>query len=402
MKLMADTTDIGGSFSQIGGSSGVVPPSSVTPTTTLKNTGFSSQDSLSASELSASLALMWTMNAQTPVLSPPSESHNISATSGVSASGILSMAGKFHEIVMNVLDSWNDSIKKQAEEARQSEKSPSRLAKLDTERRNRLGLIQTVKNYADQLKVDHNQAMLGSLTSALVITGAFIGIAATNTVNVASTLLVAVTPQINFAVDYSKQAVSGIGDDFRAQLGLLGAWAMGTMMHYSTVDILADKINGKPVDERVLADKYATKVLQLINSNQLNQFISGMLANKTDDKGQPLTDERREQLSAILKLVLLSSALAAVYKSKTGKITAQEFLDLVNGKMRPEDGVEKQLVSALADQMKLMLPDEKAKILNALSDYMDSDPKLKSFLDVGKTFDDINETLTLSPGITKT
>jgi hypothetical protein len=397
---MADTSDIGGSFSQIGGSSGIIPQGPVTTTTGPKITGFSSQDSLSASELAASLTLMWTMNAQTPVLSPPSEVNKIQSTDGYS--GILSLTGKFHEIAMNVLDSWNDSIKKQAEEAKQAEKSPSHLAKLDNERRNRLGLIQTVKTYADQLKLDHNQAMLGSLTSALVITGAFVGVAASSVVNVASTLLVAVTPQINFAVDYSKQAVSGIGDDFRAQLGLLGAWAMGTLIHYSTVETLADKIDGKSVDEKVLADKYATKVLQLINSNQLNQFISGMLANRTDDKGQPISEERREQLSAILKLVLLSSALAAVYKSKTGKITDQEFLDLATGKMKPEDGVEQQLVSAIKEQLEAMLPDEKSKVLDALATYMDSDPKLKSFLDVGKTFDSVNETLTVSPGITKT
>ncbi len=403
---MADTTDIGGSFSQVGGPSQIVPSGSVTSTNAPKKTGYSNKDSISAADLAASLVMMWTINAENPVLSAPVD-RKVGSTGSIDGfSAVMNLSNKYHEICMEILDSWSASIKKVDEEAKQAEKSPANRAKIEVERSRRLGLVESVKSYADQLKLDKNDSMLGSVTSALVITGAFIGAAAGAVVDVASTTLVGVTPQINFAVDFTTRGLSAIGDDFRAQLGLIGAWAMGTLINNSTLETVAGK-GDKPINEKMLAEKYASKILKLLNSDQLNNFIMAMLINKTE-KGQPLSENRKIQLSSALKTILLASALAAIYKSLTGRITAQEFLGLISrdpadpNKMKPQDGLEAQLVASIHVQLDAMDPVDRAKLLDALATYMDTDRQLTAFFDVGKVFDSINETLTASPDTFKT
>lgn len=388
---MADTSDIGGSFGQISGSQGVTPTGPISPSQGPKKTGFSSQDSMSTADIAAALAMMWTMNAESPVLVPPSEGSNkVGAVDGYAF--VMSMCSKYHEICMHVLDAWAENIKAQVEAAKQLEKSPSHVAKVERERAIRLGLVQNVKDYAEQLKIDKNDGMLQSVASALVITGAFTGLLVKSVVDVASTPLVGITPQIDFSVNFASQALAPIAEDFRAQLGLIGAWAMGTMATYSILEATGEK-PGKQIDDKTLANKYASKIISLLNSDQLNNFIMALLVNRTEN-GQPLSNERKAELSAVLKLILLASALAAIYKSKTGKITGEEFLELSDGtSMKPEEGIEAQLVQAIKMQFKDMDEDTKTKVLNALARYMDTDPKLAKLFNVGTTFDNVNENL---------
>lgn len=397
--------DISGSFNtQISGPNGTTPAGPAPTTSAPKKTGFSNKDSISAAELAASLSMMMGLNAQTPMIPPPSD-NNVQSVGSSSANSafILRMGDQYYKTCTNILDAWSKSLDQQAEETRAAEKSPAKLAKAEALKKENLGLLDSVRGYADQLRSDNNTQALGTLTSSLMTVGAFIGVATLGVLDASSKMISAVTPQVNFAVSLVTQATSSLAEDFRAQLGLIGALSMGTIINYSTVETIYEKLSGKSVDERVLAEKFGLKTIQLINSNQLNLFIEGMLANKTEN-GKPLTTERKEELAAALKLIMLASALAAVYKAKTGKITDQEFLDLAlaRGNMKPEGEIEKQLVSLIKDQIALMSPTEKFKILNALGSYMDSDPKLKSLFDVGNAFDDVNETLSIGPEISKT
>lgn len=393
--------DIGGSYSQIAGGSSVQPVTGPTSTAGPKaKIGFSSQDSISASELAA-LAMMLTSNAQYPILFPPADPNNVGSIGSVqNGSSIVQLSNQYHKACMSVLDSWSESIQKQADAAKAFEKSPAHLAKIDATRKDNLRLLDSVKDYADQMKTDGQTQGLGALTGALMITGAFLGVIATGIVVASTKFIESVSPQVNFAVNLATQATANLSDDFRAQLGLIGAWAMGSLMNFSTIETIADKQSGKAVDDKLLAEKYGLKTMELINSNQLNLFIEGMLANRTEN-GKPITEERKSELSAVLKLIMLGSALAAIYKSKTGKITGQEFSDLINGKMKPDGDLEKQIVATIKDLIEQLNPSEKDKVLYALADYMESDPKLKNFFDVGNTFDDVNETLAQGPDVSK-
>lgn len=369
-----------GSFGQVNGPSSVSSTNSTSSSKNVKKTGYSSIDSISASDIEA-MAMMWKMNV--PALVPPDYY-------------IASAKLKISEIATKILDSWVKSLEKQSIERKERESSPSYLAKMEQERSNRLGLIKNMRDYIKELQKEGNESMIGTITHALVITGTYTGIASVN--DVVSTPLVSVTPQINFATTFATESLKSIPNDFRAQLGLVAAWGIGTLLNYSTVETLVEKPVGKPFDERILADKYATKILALLGTPELNNFIMAMLVNKTE-KGAPLTDGRKLELSSILKVVLLASALASVYKSKTGKVTDQEFLDLISGKMKPEKGIESDLVKAIQNQLsEVKNPDEKLRILEALAEYMDKDPKLEALFDVGATFDNVNHALqNLSP-----
>jgi len=389
-----DPSDIGGSPAHIGGPT-IVTTETFNGTSAPAKIGFSNKDSLSASEIEAALSMMWTIYAQNPTLPPPVEFNKLSSIDG----GILGLSAQYHKIIMNVLDSWSENIKKIAATSAEIEKGPQHQLKIEHERKLRLGIVDGVKNYADQVKSSREDGLLGSLASALVLTGAFIG--SVTVVDVSSTLMVGVTPQIDAVVGFANHALSPLSETFAAQLGLIGAWAMGTMISYTTLESVVDKQSGKTVDEKTLAEKYAGKALRMIVSPEFERFISGMLEPRTE-KGEPLSEERQNQLAAVLKMVLLSSALAAVYMSKTEHITGDEFLALAKGTMKPEKGVETELVNAIKDLLDAMLPSEKVKILDALASYMDTHPKFSSFLNVGKTFDSVNEELTLPPDAVKT
>jgi len=390
---MSNTSDIGP------GSAGVNPNSSIyevsapsTDTRPVKQaTGFSSQDTISTAQAAELLAGLM-INAHIPALQPPSDSNLSSSLSGQIIDGgsfLLATAKRYQDICTSVTTAWVAQIQKEAKEYNREINDPVNLAKKEDDRASRLGLSDSVQGAVASMQQNHDVDTLSFVTSSLLVSAT--GVAVTvGVVDVASTSMVAVTPQINQVNSLWSQASAAIPNSMRAELGMIGAWAMGAAFANTFVENVAKssvKGGGAP-DQKSAAKTYAEGVLQLAGSNQLNNAIMALLTAKTE-KNQPLTPERKAQMAATVKVILLASALAATYKASTGWITGQEFRDLLSGKMTPKTPLETQLVNALNTQLAQMDLAEKDKVVGSLSRWINTNPDMDELLDAGKSYDSV-------------
>lgn len=387
---MPDATDIGGGFSQVGGSGGVLPPVSTGDTPAVQQSvGFTNQDTISNASIDAALMMQFVTTAQYPILIAPSDQN----VNGVSASDlvVLKTATKFQEIASAVLDAWSESIKKLAEEQQRRETDPDHIAKLNEERDRRLGLVDHLKSYVSAYQSDiqkdnnNNIDTLSFVTSSLVITGLGVGIGA-GVVDVVSTSQVAVTPQVESLGALASQTVGMFPGDARAELGLIGTLMMTGAFYAANADQIADKQGGKVVDQMTLATNYANKILNLVGSDQLESMIRGVLGDRYDPSS-----------SAMVKVVMLASSLAALYKADAQWITGQELTDLIKGNMTPANKLEQQVVQSILEELSKMSDTQQNTVLAALGRYMDSNPKFESFFDIGNMLDNVAENITAPP-----
>ncbi len=378
---MPDATDIGGGFSQVGGTGGVFPTISTGDTPATQSVGFTSQDTISNASIDAAAMMQFMTTAQYPILMIPS--------TDVSADRIvLEASAKYHEIASAVLDAWSDSIKKLADDRIKQEKDPDYIAKLKDETDERLGLLDHLKNhisaYQKDIQFDNNNNVdtLSFVTSSLIITAAGIGVGV-GVVDVASTSQVAVTPQIDSLGALATQTVGMFPGDMRAELGLIGTLMMTGAFYAANADQIADKQAGKPVDQMTLASRYANKILNLVGSDQLESMIKDVLGDRYDASS-----------SAMVKVVMLTSSLAALYKADAQWITGQELTDLIKGNMAPANKLEQQVVQSILAELSKMSDDQQNTVLTALGRYMDSNPKFESFFDIGNMLDQVAGNIT--------
>lgn len=383
---MPDATDIGGGFSQVGGP-GSITPDAYVGAVPAQSVGFTDHDTISSASIDAAMMMQFVSSAQYPILvMPSSDQGNVGSISPELV--VLRASAKFHEIATAVLDAWSESIKKMADERLKKEKDPDTIAKINDERQQRLGLVEGFKTfYAKEVERDNNNNIdtLSFVTSSIVLTGAGAVIGA-GVVDVASTSMVAVTPQVESLGSLAAQTVGMFPGDSRAELGLLGALMMNGAFYAANADQIADKQGGKVVDDKTLAANYASKILKLVNGDQLESMIRGVLGDRYDASN-----------SAMVKCVMLSSALAAMYKAEAKWITGQEFTDLVKGNMEPKSALEAQLVQTMLAELSKMGPQQQETVLAALGRYMDSNPKFESFFDIGKMLDKVAENIEAPP-----
>lgn len=141
-------------------------------------------------------------------------------------------------------------------------------------------------------------------------------------------------------------------------------------------------------------------MLKLVASPSFSQFVRGSLVDKLNG-ADTLTDARKDELASILKAVLLSSALATHYKIEAGKNTSQEFLSMIRGDRNlgdivfPDTDVRAKLIKAIQTQLdNLSDPAERSRVLEAIGEYMDTDPSTDKLLEPQSVFQDL---LTTTP-----
>lgn len=101
-----------------------------------------------------------------------------------------------------------------------------------------------------------------------------------------------------------------------------------------------------------------------------------------------MDEKREEQLIAIVKIILLATAAAALYKAETGWITPQELYDLLDGKINLPPGDRRvTLINAFKAQLALLDPPEQQKIIDILMTYIESNPEVTHMTQPSKVFE---------------
>ncbi|EFB40486.1 MULTISPECIES: hypothetical protein [Parachlamydia] len=353
---------------------------------------------------------------------------------------------KNHEIITNMLDSWIENQKKLEKEYNDKINSPAyqewiKLQSADyhaaiqrsTEEQTQLAVMATPEyqmwvlsqmspaqlqapeaafNRDQALKVgvinglDNYMASSPSVDSEQALSGAFV---ASSAILGASLLATPVTPELTTdPISYNPiqdqwQYVSPlVPSNMAAELGLIGGLFAAGVMYRATLNTISDNAGGggsKPLNLD-FAQKYSEQMLKLVASPSFSQFVRGSLVDKLNG-ADTLTDARKDELASILKAVLLSSALATHYKIEAGKNTSQEFLSMIRGDRNlgdivfPDTDVRAKLIKAIQTQLdNLSDPAERSRVLEAIGEYMDTDPSTDKLLEPQSVFQDL---LTTTP-----
>jgi hypothetical protein len=185
-----------------------------------------------------------------------------------------------------------------------------------------------------------------------------------------------------------QSAATIIPADPRIELGWIAA-LMGAGLITQTMSdgVFSFKPGTKPNQmDMAEARVFAKNVIALVQNPEINLFIQTMLIQQMDN-GQKISEERKTQLTNMVKIVLISMAMALVYRTETGGITAQELEGMRNGSMVFEKGdVRGTLAGLLNDYLTGLDSKERQLVKSAVFDYLESKPPLDHLLQPGRVF----------------
>ncbi|MBS4167399.1 hypothetical protein [Parachlamydia sp. AcF125] len=277
-------------------------------------------------------------------------------------------------------------------------------AAFDRDQSLKVGIINGLNNYVDNpTAVDPEQALSAAFVASTAVLGASL---------IASPVTEMTTDPVSYnPIQEQWKFISPlVPSNMAAELGLIGGLFAGGVMYRAALTTISEHAgggNGKPL-KLDFAQKYAEQMLTLAASPSFNQFIHASLINKVEG-ADLLTDARKDELSSIVKTVLLSSALATYYKIETGKNSSQEFLSMIRGNSNagdivfPETDIRSKLIAAIRTQLdSLGDPTEKSRVLEAIGEYMDTDPSTDKLLEPQSVFEDLLTTTPYADRLSKT
>lgn len=162
------------------------------------------------------------------------------------------------------------------------------------------------------------------------------------------------------------------------------------IIYYSAIEGAISNIKEKqPAVNLKTAENFAQDIRKLVNDPvRIQSMIVTHLHESTS-----LPAERREELVAMIKLILTMTALSLIYIVEAGKITPEEMLGMLNGEIPiPDDNIKYKLIEMIRVQLQSFLPGEKAKILESFFEYLDGKPNLENMLDPGKVLHEVLQT----------
>lgn len=276
---------------------------------------------------------------------------------------------QLHKIILNMLDAWvtsNQEIAEQNKEAarkRETIESAKRAYEIQQDRTQ-----------------DSSEKFMIAFTMGVILAGS--ALAQGLAVNPTTNIVVA-----NPVVSMSNTAIPPVFGDIRTQLGLInGIFATGVM--YGSAAEVAAKATGKggKLAGPDFAIAYGKNIQEMVKSNGFTSYLTSIVAHEGQKIGQ--TQEQITQLVSMMKMVLLSSAMALIYQSTAGKMTSIEYASMIKGtlKYKENDTVLQQLAEDASSELKLLSPHHKETILAALLDFFDTNPSMEVLENPGKVF----------------
>lgn len=327
------------------------------------------------------------LNAQTPVLIPPT---SFSAGDQASISGIqaaFAVDQSTHAIITSMLDNWLISIQKSYDEAKISDQK--KRIETDEIQRRLVNLSEINSQYrSSEIQASASDSELSAVAAGIMITG----IAIAPVMIPDPTGVVSIKP----IQDMAAQTIQPLATDLSM---LIPVFCMGYMFQSVREVMAAPPKNGGEIKNLAFANQFADNMLNLMASGSFKSFLTALITSSIA-KGEPVDPQRMTQLMATIKFVLLASALALVYIAEAGRMTSTEFRSMLNGDVDlPEDSKLNRLLEALRgvpgneeDQGLLgqMDPEEAESMLSALDAFFNDNPTLDTLSDPSKVFQNLN------------
>jgi hypothetical protein len=264
-------------------------------------------------------------------------------------------------------------------------------------------LASAAENYVNRVNSGNSDAIerLPFMAASIVIGATFIGEA----FSAADFSRVTAIDATSFE-KMTEQAAAAINPAIQADVSLIAALFMTQLINQTTLDNIAG--GNKTQGDRNLkfAKKYIDNVLDLVagkkvvvdgveirmgGNQELDRWLRAMVINKIPGS-DAMKEARKDELVAVVKIVLLASALAIYYKIETGKITGKEFGDMVSQELTfPEGDPRIELIGYMRQYLAKLPVGESGKLMEALSDYMDQDPDVEGMLKPDRVFAGLEE-----------
>lgn len=317
------------------------------------------------------------LNAQTPVLIPPS---SFSAADQASISGIqaaFAVDQSKHAIITSMLDNWLITIQKSYDEAKVSDQK--KRIETDEIQRRLVNLSEINSQYkASEVEASAKDPGFSAVTLGIIITGAAI----TQVMMPDPSGVVSIKP----VQDMAMQTIQQIAPDLTM---VIPVFCMGILYTTAAQVVSQPSTNGEKKDF-AFAKKYAENMLGLIGSASFNNFLTALVTVNIA-KGTPVNEQRMDQLIATLKFILLSSSLALVYIAEAGKMTSIEFRAMLNGDVTlPEGDIRNELLEEMRGHLAMMDPAEAENILASLDSFFDDNQTLETLSSPSKVFQNLN------------
>lgn len=296
----------------------------------------------------------------------------IDPASGTSTANI----GALSNIVTAMAGNWVDNVQSIKKDIKIERSSP---------------LAQSLADFNGKIKSGEGSNDVAAVTSMLIIAATFIGVAAGSAV--------ASTSEVSFNViqDAVSQVIPLLPGNMAAELGLIGAlFATGAMYQAAWMTIAQGgksqagngSINAK------FARNYADRTIATVTGQTFNDFVKSTIISKMKESGETMSDERKDQIIAMIKVTLLFNALALMTKVEVGHLTVEELAAMILGKITFKQKDQRTtLVSLIKDSLTKLVRNERERLVGALLAYYNSNPKLESLADPVKAFEGIFENL---------
>jgi hypothetical protein len=319
------------------------------------------------------LVIQYLLSAQFPVLVPPAQiaetSNGDNKVGAVSSSSIqYQVEDATHKIITAMLDSWIINLQKNADESKRADEK------------------KTIEKMAvSYQEIKHQQAIAPNEIFPIFAIGMIImGTGITQALLPDPTVG---TVQMNPIVSMYNQTIPHVMTDMQAQMSMIGAiFAVG--VQYFTVAQLASSESGKAGKEAQkdlnFAKGYAENMIGLISSAPFNSYLMAIVSQSIPGD-KTLAPQKALDLVTMLKIILLSSALALLYQAKAGKMTSTEFAGMLSGNIQfAPDDMHGKLIVQIKAHLALLSPKDQEKILTSLLEYFDTSPNLDTLADPSK------------------
>lgn len=321
------------------------------------------------------LVIQYILSAQFPVLAPPQlvgQTNNSNAVEGaISASVAVKMQETQHDVITKMLDAWLASIKQIAEDNKRADEK--RVI-------DKMAVAHEVYKKQEAIQPNDNFPIFAV---GLIIAGT--GIQATMIPD-----QVIGNVQFNPVVNMYNKVAMPVISDMSVQLGIIGSIFAAGIQYFTIAQLASGAADGKATKKDLaFAKGYAENMLALVGTPHFNSYLTAIVAQSVP-KDTTTSPQRSIELVAMLKVILLSSALAMVYKAEAGKMTGTEFAGMLSGNIKFEAGdVRASLITQIKTNLKLLSPKDQEKFLLTLLEYFDGDPSIDTLADPSKVFSGI-------------
>ncbi|MFV0341074.1 MAG: hypothetical protein ACK5MA_10705 [Parachlamydiaceae bacterium] len=331
-------------------------------------------DQLTPSEQAYIITIL--LNAQTPLLVPPDSfqaNENNMAISNIRA--MYSLDTTKNNAISSMLDNWLTSIQQQAQASREADQRQN-IERREIQRE--IVQLQVMKdNYFQQIE-NESAAAVSAFALGMIITGAGI----TQMMLPDPSSIVSFTPIQEIAASTIQPIVPDLSM-------LIPVFCLGIMYTTAAQVISQPSSMGEEIDQ-AYAQQYAENMLALVGSNSFGAFLNNMITASIA-KGTPVSEQRMSQLASVVRLVLLSTALALVYVAEAGKMTSIEFRAMLNGEIElPNGDIRNDLLSRIEEELGNMDPNEREALLASLDEFFDSNPTMETLSSPTKVFKSLN------------